>query len=125
MSEQENLQVVRNLWKAFDDLNFDAAGELLHQDYVGYWPQTGERIRGRENFVTVNKHYPGQWQVTILKLIATGDQVVSEVKLTHQDEIVYAISFFELRDGKILKETDYWPEPYDPPTWRLQWTETS
>ncbi|HLG63782.1 MAG TPA: nuclear transport factor 2 family protein [Ktedonosporobacter sp.] len=125
MSEQENLQIIRNLWKAFDDQNFDAAGELLHRNYVGYWPQTGERIRGRENFVIINKHYPEQWQVTILRLIAAGDQVISEVKLTYQDEIVYAISFFELQDGKILKETDYWPEPYEPPTWRSQWTETS
>ena len=124
MGEQENLQVIQKLWKAFDDQDFEAAGKLLHNDYVGHWPQTGEKVHGRENFVTINQHYPERWHTSILRLVASGNQVVSEVKLEYQDEIVYAISFFELLDGKILKETDYWPEPYEPPTWRSAWVET-
>lgn len=37
--------------------------------------------------------------------------------------LVMLIKFFELRDGKIVRETDYWPEPYDAPEWRAQWVE--
>jgi len=123
MSEQENLQVVEHFWKGFERRDFEATSELLHSDYLGEWPQTGERVRGKSNFVTINQSYPEQWQVTVMRMVASGNQVVSEVKLTYQEEIVYAISFFELLDGKIMKETDYWPEPYDPPAWRAPWVE--
>lgn len=123
MSEQENLQVVEHFWREFERRDFEAASAVLHSDYLGEWPQTGELVRGRSNFVAINQCYPEQWQVTIMRMVASGNQVTSEVKLTYQEEIVYAISFFELLDGKILKETDYWPEPYDPPAWRAQWVE--
>ena len=124
MGKQENLQLVERFWQAFDQLDFDAAGKLLHDDYVCIWPQSGERIRGRDNFVTINKQYPEEWQVTILRLLmADNGQVASEVKLTYRDELVFAISFFEFQDDKIIKETDYWPEPYEPPAWRMPWTE--
>ncbi len=125
MSEQDNLKVVESFWQAFDVLDFDAAGALLHDDYLEEWPQSGERIRGRANFVTINKLYPDHWHVTILRMIATGDIVVSEVRLEHKDELVFAISFFEFKDDRIYRETDYWPEPYEPPAWRSQWVEHS
>ena len=123
MGEQENLRVIERFWRAFDRLDFEAAAELLHTEYLQVWPQSGERIRGRANFVAINKRYPQQWRVSVLRLLASGDQVVSEVKFEDRDELVFAISFFEFRDGKILKETDYWPEPYDPPVWRAEWVE--
>jgi ketosteroid isomerase-like protein len=123
VNKQENLQLVERFWQAFDRLDFEAAGELLHDDYICIWPQSEERIRGRNNFIAVNKRYPQEWQVTIMRLLASDDQVASEVKLTYQDELVFAISFFEFRDGKIVQETDYWPEPYDPPAWRAPWVE--
>jgi len=71
MSEQENLQMIKQFWQAFDTLDFDAAGALLHDDYLGEWPQSGERIRGRANFVTIKKLYPDHRHVTIIRLIAT------------------------------------------------------
>lgn len=120
---QENLQLVERFWQAFDRLDFEAAGELLHDDYVCVWPQSEERIRGRSNFIAINKRYPQEWQVSIMRLLGSDGQVVSEVKLTYQDEMVFAISFFEFRDGKIVRETDYWPEPYDAPSWRASWVE--
>lgn len=121
MGQQENLRVVERLWKAFDALDFETAGDLLHDDFIEEWPQSGEKVRGRENFVALNKHYPGHWRVTILNMLASGDQVVSEVKLEYKDEIVYAVSFFEFNDGKISRERDYWPEPFESPEWRRQW----
>ena len=49
MSEQHNRAVVERLWQLFDALDFEAAGELLHDDFECEWPQSRERIRGREN----------------------------------------------------------------------------
>ncbi len=123
MEEQGNRSVVEQLWQAMDRFDFEAAGDLLHEDYVCEWPQSRERIRGRDNFVAVNKNYPGRWRIAIQRLIASGNQVATEVTLSYDGQILRAVSFFELRDGKIVRETDYWPEPYDAPEWRAQWVE--
>jgi hypothetical protein len=56
-------------------------------------------------------------------LIAEGNQVASEVVLTYGEEVVQAVSFFELRDGMIVRQVDYWPEPYPAPVGRSQWVE--
>ena len=33
------------------------------------------------------------------------------------------VFIFEMRDGKIAKETDYWPQSFETPEWRAQWVE--
>jgi ketosteroid isomerase-like protein len=30
---------------------------------------------------------------------------------------------FEMRDGRIAKETAYWTKPFPAPDWRAQWVE--
>jgi len=77
-----------------------------------------ERIRGRENCVAGNQNFPGTWSISIRRSIAEGDQVASEVVLTNGEEVVQAVSFFELRDEKIVRQVDYWPEPYPAPAAR-------
>jgi limonene-1,2-epoxide hydrolase len=123
MAEQENLLTIERFWRTFETLDFEEAAKFLHREYVAEWPQSGERIRGSENFVAVNKLYPFHWQVSIVRLFAGGNQVVSEVRLEHADELVFAVSIFTFEDGKIIREIDYWPEPYDPPAWRARWVE--
>ena len=123
MSEQQNRAVVERLWQLFDARDFEAAGALLHDDFTCEWPQSRERIRGRENYIALNQNYPGTWSIAIRRLIAEGDQVASEVVMTYGEEVVQAVSFFELRDGKIIRQVDYWPEPYPAPAGRAQWVE--
>ena len=33
------------------------------------------------------------------------------------------ITLIELRDGKILRETSFWAEPFAAASWRAQWVE--
>ncbi len=123
MSEIANLQTVEALWDAFDRFDFDAAGDLLHDDFLCEWPQSGERIRGRANFVAVNKVYPGQWRCTIQRILVCGDEVVTETQVSDGDTSNTAISFFTLAGGKIVHLREYWPDPYPAPDWRAQWVE--
>lgn len=123
MGNQEHVRLIKQFWSAIDRQDFEAAAALLHDEYVEEWPQSGERIRGRDNFIAINKQYPQQWQVTLLRVLSCDNQVVSEVRLDYLGELVFAISFFTFKEGKIVHETDYWPEPYEPPTWREAWVE--
>lgn len=123
-----NDEVVRALWKALDEQDFDLVREVLHADFVCEWPQSRERIRGPENYIAINQHYPGTWRIYVLKVVAGEDEVVSEVEveLTSDNGAVRqdrAVSFFKLREGKIVYMREYWPEPFAAPDWRSQWVE--
>jgi ketosteroid isomerase-like protein len=118
-------QIVQQFWNAMMTNDFYAAAQLLHDDFVLEWHQSGERIRGRENFAKINSAYPasGRWRFTIHALIAEGDTVVSDVSVTdgvRQDRV---ITFSTIRDGKIWKQIEFWPEAFKAPAWRATWVE--
>ena len=47
-----------------------------------------------------------------------------EADLDYGDGDPYQTVFvFELRDGRIAKETAYWSEPFPAPEWRAAWVE--
>lgn len=123
MPERDSAALVTQFWRLMDAAGFAGAATLLADEYTCDWPQSRERIRGRENFVAVNAHYPGRWHIVLRRLIASGGDVSTEVVMTSGDETITAVSFFEVHNGKIMRETDYWPEPYDAPAWRAAWVE--
>jgi hypothetical protein len=56
--------------------------------------------------------------------LAGGDLAVLEVELTYADGNRYlGTSILELRDGKVVRETDYYAQPFQAPEWRPQWVE--
>ncbi len=99
--------------------------EVISDDYVQEWPQSGERIRGRDNFVAVNARYPaaGRWRFDLLRLVADEGGAASEVAVTDGAVVARAVSFFEVRDGLIQRMTEYWPDPFEAADWRAPWVE--
>ena len=120
-----NKQVVENFWAIMATNDFHAAAGLLHDEYILDWPQSGERIRGRENFAAINSAYSskGRWKFTINRIQVDGDVVVTDVTVTDGSREDRAITFSTIRDGKILKQVEYWPETFDPPEWRIHLVE--
>ncbi len=53
-----NREIVETFWVTMGTNDFVAVANLLHDDYILEWPQSGERIRGRENFASINTFYP-------------------------------------------------------------------
>ena len=54
-----NRQVIERYSAALAANDFDAQDELVHDDYVARWPQSGEVIRGRANRRAILENYPG------------------------------------------------------------------
>lgn len=118
-------QIVEQFWKIMEGNDFYAVAKLLHDDFTLEWHQSGERIRGRENFARINTAYPaeGKWHFIINTIVAEGETVVSDVSVTdgvRQDRV---ITFSTVRDGKIWKQVEFWPEPFKAPDWRKAWVE--
>src|SRR5947208_156475 len=63
MSQAQNRQLIERFWATMETNDFRAVGDLLHDDFVLDYPQSGERFRGREHWVAINANYPahGRW----------------------------------------------------------------
>ncbi|MCQ3936211.1 MAG: nuclear transport factor 2 family protein [Chloroflexi bacterium] len=118
-------QIVEQFWQTMETNDFHAAAQLLHDDFLLEWQQSGERIRGRDNFAKINTAYPaeGKWHFTVNAIIAEGDVVVTDVTVTDGKRQDRAITFSTLRDGRIWRQVEFWPEPFDAPAWRAEWVE--
>ena len=119
------LALVQRFWDTMQTNNFRAVGDLLHDDFVLEWPQSGETVRGRDNFAAINEHYPaaGRWRFEIHRILCDGDQVVTDVSVTDDVITGRAITFSTVCDGRILHQTEFWPDPFEPAPWRAQWVE--
>lgn len=116
-------ETVNVFWDIFNRREFEKVKPLLTDNFVCWWPQSKELIRGADNFIAVNQNYPGEWSIKCKRVIVEGNTVVSEVELKFKDQIVFATSFFEFSENKISKLTEYWSEPYNAPEWRNDWVE--
>jgi ketosteroid isomerase-like protein len=125
MDERDAGQVAEKLWKALQAGDWETAGSLLHDDFVQEWPQSGERIIGRDNAIAIERSFPGGLPtMRFRRTLADGDLAVLEVELTYADGSRYfGVSIIELRDGKVARETDYYSQPFPAPEWRAQWVE--
>jgi len=125
MSKDPAKEIIEQFWARMAANDFQAAAEYLHDDYVLEWPQSGERIRGRTNFVAINENYPahGPWRFTVHSILVDRDQIVSDVSVTDGVISGRAITFSTIRDGKIIYQLEFWPDPFEPAAWRDEWVE--
>ena len=118
--------MVRALWDRMQARDWTGVGELLADDVVVEWPVSAERIVGRENYVRINAEYPEGWSIRVLRVVAAGDTVVSEVEVPHEEMGVHRVAaFWAVRDGKIVDGRVYWTSlGADPsPQWRSAWVQ--
>jgi ketosteroid isomerase-like protein len=125
MTHHDAGEMAEATWRALAAGEWDAAAGNLHEDFVQEWPQSGERIVGAKNAIEVNRNFPGGIpEMTFRRHVSAGDLAVLETRLRYADGSVYdGVSVIEFRDGKIVKETDYFAQPFDAPQWRAQWVE--
>ena len=115
--------LARELWRLFDAFRFKEVEPLLAPDFLCEWPQTGELIRGPANFIAVQENYPGRWRCTVEHAIESGDGAVTRTRVSDGRTHTFALSFFQVRDGRIHRLTEFWADPYDPPPGRERWVE--
>ncbi len=119
-------EVIQALWDRIEARDWTGAAELVADDAVIDWPVSSERIAGRTNIIAVNREYPEGWSIRVLRIVADGDQVVSEVEVPHKDDGVFRVaSFWTVAGGQIVRGTEYWTSlGADPsPAWRAPYVE--
>jgi SnoaL-like domain len=118
--------IVREFWKLMQSNDFRAVGSILSDDYILEWPQSNERIRGRDNFVAMNEQYPAHrsWKFVINTIVGNEREAVSDVSITDGVQSARAITFTTTQHGKITKQVEFWPENYQAPENRKHLVET-
>ena len=118
-----SVEVVKAYWAAMRTNDFSKASMWLSESYVCYWPQSQETIKGRENFIEINKHYPtdSEWLFEVIEVVGSGDRIVSDVCITDGRVKARAVTFHTIENGLIASQKEFWPDEYEPPIWRAQW----
>jgi SnoaL-like domain len=116
---------VRDLFtRLFEHMSAEEEHDLRHPDFVMEMPQSGERIVGRENMRKMQENYPGPPNIELRRVVGSGDVWVIEMRSDYDGRIYHAVGVVEFRDGKILRETRYYADPFDAPEWRAEWVES-
>ncbi|KFI12352.1 nuclear transport factor 2 family protein [Vibrio coralliilyticus] len=118
-------EIVNAFWQAMQSNDFYKASEWLSEDFEGVWPQSSEKIIGRDNFAALNTNYPshGIWTFEIHSIVCEGQTVVTDVSITDGTQSARAITFHTVVNGLIAKQLEFWPDNYAAPEWRSQWVE--
>src|SRR5260221_6249530 len=104
--------------------DFDALRQDLAEDAVVDWPQSGERMVGRDACLMVYRNYPGGPPTYELRRITGGPDVFNvEAVGDYGGQKTYLTSIVEFRNGKIVRQTDYWANPFEAPDWRAKWVQ--
>lgn len=116
-------EIIRGYWRAMNSNDFDHAAQWLSEDIRVIWPQSREVIEGRAAFSALNDAYPaqGRWRFDLRDLISDGPRLVSVTEITDGATQARAITFHDLRGGRICRQVEYWPAPYPAPDWRAAW----
>jgi hypothetical protein len=99
-------------WDASDAGDFKVEHEIYREDAVFYYPQPGERIRGRHNIQESRFVQPNKKRFSVQRIIGSGDLRVTEFVLTYDDIPSYAVSIMEFRDGLVADETQYFADRF-------------
>ena len=102
---------------------------LASEDMVQEWPQSGERISGRDKIIAVNENYEGATgtapKMTLRRIVRPGQAWIAEGTIDYGDGTpISLVSILETNaEGKIIRETDYFANPFEAPEWRKKWVE--
>ena len=139
-----NEDIVRRYCTAVATRDYATAESLRHRDWVCEWPQSGERVTTSANMRSIIEAYPGgPWEAQERRLRGSEDQYVVSpsgtlmavagagetwtaewMNLYPGDREYFVIDIIQLKDGRVIRETTYWAEPFEAPEWRRAWVES-
>lgn len=124
MSDDDVREALGRHWAASDVNDFVAEHRIYREDAVLEYPQSGERIRGREHIQASRAAQPNSKRFTVRRVLGGGDLWISELVLTYDGQPFYVVSVMEFENGHVVRETQYFGEAFEPGPSRAQWVES-
>ena len=138
MTGVDHRRVLERFAEAMDSHDWGRLGESVHPDVVCEYPQSGERFLGIENFRAQFENYPdfdtaashleevvggAEYALTpaytLVAVEGSGDKGAAFVRARYPDgSRWWAINFYELRDGLIVRTRTFFAPDFEAPDWR-------
>jgi ketosteroid isomerase-like protein len=131
-TEMKNREAIEAFRSAIESQDMSALGAVVSEyaadDFVEEWPQSGERIRGKDTMKRIGEQYEGATgtspKMTLRRILNEGDLGVVEGTIDYGDGTpVSYVGVAEFRDGKVARMTEYFANPFEAPAWRAPFVE--
>jgi len=110
---------IRTAFQAFNERRFADFASRVTDDVMESYPQSGERLVGRERQQAFHEAFPNPPTFTIRNVRRSGDLAVVEADERYDDGSVWKDAWIlELRNGLVASMTGYFGEPFPAPEWR-------
>ena len=130
----DNQALKERIQTAYASGDFEALSKLMDEmvgdDFVLEYPQSGEKFRGWDTVKQMNAGY-GEATGTAPKMtghsiLEPGKAWVFESTIDYGDGTpVNAVTIIEVGpDGKAARQRDYFANPFEAPEWRAKFTES-
>jgi hypothetical protein len=123
MRDDEVRAALQQHWAASDADDFEAEHRIYADDAVLEYPQSGERIRGRQAILASRRAQPDRKRFDLRRILGAGDLWTSELVLRYDDRPFHVVSIMEFEGDRVVRETQYFAEPFEPGPSRAQWVE--
>jgi len=124
MRDDDVRAALQRHWAASDANDFAAEHQIYEDHAVLEYPQSSERIiRGRRGIQASRMAQPSKKRFTVRRILGGGGLWISELVLTYDEQPVYVVSIMEFEGDKVVRETQYFGEPFEPGSSRARWVE--
>ena len=119
MIDPEFEAAVTAAFEAFNTRRFVDFSAYVTNDVVEMYPQSGERLDGRDRQRAMHEAFPDPPTFTIRTIRRSGNLAVVDLDERYSDGGEWKTVFIlELRDGLIARMTGYFGAPFPAPDWR-------
>jgi hypothetical protein len=123
MDDNAIREALNRHWASSDANDFVAEHEIYREDAVLEYPQSGERIRTRQNIQNSRAAQPNAKRFKVSRIVGAGNLWITEFILAYDGRPSFTVSIMEFVDGKVARETQYFADPFEPGSSRAQWVE--
>jgi hypothetical protein len=124
MQEETIREALNAHWQASAAGDLNAEHTIYDDDAICDYPQSGERILGRNNLQALRSHHPDKPSGFDVRRIQGKDDLwITEYTISYHARASCVVSIMEFRNGKVIHETQYFSDPFEAPGWRSRWVE--
>ena len=123
MQDDDTRAALQRHWAASDADDFAGEHQIYADDAILEYPQSRERIRGRQRIQASRTAQPNRKRFAVRRILGAGELWISELVLTYDDRPVHVVSIMEFEGGQVVRETQYFGDPFEPGKSRTEWVE--
>jgi ketosteroid isomerase-like protein len=124
VSNQDIREALNQHWAASDAGDFATEHDIYLEDAVLDYPQSRERIVGRQNIQITRTVQPNKKHFDVRRIIGSGQLWITELVMTYDGQPFYTVSIMEFRGVKVAHETQYFAGPFEAAQSRKKWVES-